>query len=114
MPIHDWSRVSDGMFHYFHQRWIGTIADWLNEGRLPEGFYAIGEVYANEVEPHVLAVEDRPPETGRANGHISNGFGVALLESPPKLASPGRRRRRGISPRKISSQCAALTAFWSR
>ncbi len=84
MPIHDWSRVSDGMFHYFHQRWIGTIADWMNEGRLPEGFYAIGEVYANEVEPDVLAVEDRPPETGRANGHASNGFGVALRESPPK------------------------------
>jgi hypothetical protein len=72
------------MFHWFHQRWIGTIADWLNQGRLPEGFYAIGEVYANEVEPDVLAVEDRPPEDGRANGHPSNGFGVALLESPPK------------------------------
>ena len=84
MPIHDWSGVSDGMFHYFHQRWIGTIADWFNQGRLPEGFYAIGEVYANEVEPDVLAVEDRPPETGRANGHASNGFGVALVESPPK------------------------------
>ena len=84
MPIHNWSRVSDGMFHWFHQRWIGTIADWLNQGRLPEGFYAIGEVYANEVEPDVLAVEDRPPETGRANGHSSNGFGVALLEALPK------------------------------
>src|SRR6266550_427372 len=84
MPVHNWSRVSDGMFHWFYQRWIGTIADWLNQGRLPEGFYAIGEVYANEVEPDVLAVEDRPPETGRANGHASNGFGVALLEAPPK------------------------------
>jgi len=26
MPIHNWSGVSDGMFHYFHQRCIGTIA----------------------------------------------------------------------------------------
>ena len=68
MPIHNWSHVSDGMFHWFHQRWIGTIADWLNQSRLPEGFYAIGEVYANEVEPDVLAVEDRSPD----------------LESPPK------------------------------
>jgi hypothetical protein len=84
MPIHNWSRVSDGMFHWFHQTWIVAIAKWFNEGRLPEGFYAIGEVYANEVEPDVLAVEDRPPENGRANGHPSNGFGVALLESPPK------------------------------
>ena len=84
MPIHNWSRVSDGMFHWFHQRWIGTIADWLNQGRLPKGFYAIGETYANEVEPDVLAVEDRPSEDGRANGRISQGFGVALLEAPPK------------------------------
>ncbi len=81
MPIHNWSCVSDGMFHWFHQTWIVAIAKWFNEGRLPEGFYAIG---ANEVEPDVLAVEDRPPEDGRTNGHASNGFGVALLESPPK------------------------------
>ncbi len=84
MPIHNWSAVSDGMFHWFHQRWIGTIADWLNQGRLPEGCYAIGEVYANNVEPDVLAVEDRPPEAGRFNQQPSNGFGVALLETPPK------------------------------
>lgn len=84
MPIHDWSRVSDGMFHWFHQTWIVGIAQWLNKGQLPEGFYAIGEVYANEVEPDVLAVEDRPPENGRANGQSPPGFGVALLETPPK------------------------------
>jgi hypothetical protein len=72
------------MFHWFHQRWIGTIADWLNQGRLPDGFYAIGEVYANEVEPDVLAVEDRPPEDGRADRPTSAGFGVALLDTPPK------------------------------
>src|SRR5437016_5927081 len=84
MPIHAWSRVSDGMFHWFHQTWIGSIAQWLNQGRLPEGYYAIGELYADEVEPDVLAVEDRPPENGPANGRSSQTFGVALLESPPK------------------------------
>jgi hypothetical protein len=84
MPIHNWSRVSDGMFHWLHQTWIVAIAKWFYEGRLPEGFYAIGEVYAYEVEPDVPTVEDRRPKTGRANGHSSNGFGVALLESPPK------------------------------
>lgn len=83
MPIHNWARVSDGMFHWFHQTWIVAIAQWLNQGRLPKGFYAIGEVYANEVEPDVLAVEDQPPEAGRRNGS-ANGFGVALLEAPPK------------------------------
>jgi hypothetical protein len=70
MPIHNWSRVSDGMFHWFHQIWTTRIADWLNNG-VPEGYYAIGELYTSGVED-------------RANGHASNGFGVALLESPPK------------------------------
>ena len=79
MPIHNWSGVSDGMFHWFHQTWIVAIAQWLNHGRLPEGFYAIGEVYANNVEPDVLAVEDRPPENGRANGATAHGFGVVTF-----------------------------------
>ena len=24
MPIHDWTRVDAGIFHHFHQRWIGA------------------------------------------------------------------------------------------
>ena len=114
MPIHNWSRVSDGMFHWFHQRWIGTIADWLNQGRLPEGFYAIGEVYANEVEPDVLAVEDRPPETGRANGHTSNGFGVALLESPPKTRFTWEAETESYLARKDLIAVRSVEGFWSR
>src|SRR5689334_11280384 len=84
MPIHNWSRVSDGMFHWFHQTWIVAIAQWLNQGRLPEGYYAIGEVYASEVEPDVPLVEGRLPQESRANGHSSSGFGVALSAAPPK------------------------------
>jgi hypothetical protein len=84
MPIHNWAAVSDAMFHWFHQRWIGTISDWLNQGRLPEGYYAMGETYVEGVEPDVLAVEDRPSENGRANGRSANGFGLAVAEAPPK------------------------------
>jgi hypothetical protein len=25
MPVHDWTRVDAGVFHDFHQRWIGAI-----------------------------------------------------------------------------------------
>ncbi len=84
MPIHNWSRVSDGMFHWFHQLWIVSIAEWLNENRLPEGFYAIGETYAEGHIPDVLAVEDRPPENGRHMTRAEEGFGVAVAELPPK------------------------------
>jgi hypothetical protein len=35
MPIHDWTRVDAGMFHHFHQCWIGSITDVLNHRLLP-------------------------------------------------------------------------------
>ena len=84
MPIHYWSRVSDAMFHWFHQRWIGTISDWLNQGQLPTGCYAIGETYADGYVPDVLAVEDRPSGDGKRVEACSNGYGVAVAESPSK------------------------------
>jgi hypothetical protein len=37
MPIHDWTRVSFGTFHNFHQGWTITLRDALNAGRLPAG-----------------------------------------------------------------------------
>jgi hypothetical protein len=36
MPIHDWTRVDAGIFHHFHQRWIGVITDVLNQRLLPK------------------------------------------------------------------------------
>ena len=30
MPAHDWTRVEAGLFHHFHQAWIGQIAQILN------------------------------------------------------------------------------------
>lgn len=100
MPIHNWSRVSDGMFHWFHQRWIGAISDWLNQGQLPEGYYAIGELYADGVYPDVLAVEDRPLDHETKNGHSSNGFGVAIAESPPKTRFTWEAETEGYLARK--------------
>ena len=43
MPIHDWTRVPAGTYHFFHQRWISAIADALNGGGLPEGYFAMSE-----------------------------------------------------------------------
>ena len=39
MPIHDWTRVSSGTFHHFHQGWMIALRDTLNAGRLPDGFF---------------------------------------------------------------------------
>ncbi len=100
MPIHDWSRVSDGMFHWFHQRWIGTLSDWLNQGRLPDGYYAIGEIYTEGHYPDVLAVEDRPAEDSRSAVAQSPGFGVALAEAPPATRFTWEAETEGYLARK--------------
>ena len=33
MPVHDWTRVSAGTFHAFHNAWITHIQEMLNDGR---------------------------------------------------------------------------------
>ena len=78
MPIHDWTRVPAGTYHFFHQRWISAIADALNGGGLPAGYFAMSEVDAKGPIPDVLALKALPavPETGPA--------GVAVLDAPPR------------------------------
>ncbi|MFO0892492.1 MAG: DUF4058 family protein [Isosphaeraceae bacterium] len=78
MPIHDWTRVPAGTYHFFHQRWISALADALNGGGLPAGYFAMSEVDAKGPIPDVLALKARPPvpSTGPA--------GLAVLESPPR------------------------------
>ena len=46
MPIHDWTRVRDGIFHDFHHAWIEELARALNRGVLPPDFYALREQFA--------------------------------------------------------------------
>lgn len=88
MPIHDWTRVGDGTFHYFHQRWMGEIADVLNDGLLPRHYYAMTEQFAAGFSPDVLtlqAPEADNPRDAAGNGSPStvpqwNEGGVALAK----------------------------------
>ena len=41
MLVHDWTLVEAGIFHGFHVAWIPEISKALNNGVLPEGFYAL-------------------------------------------------------------------------
>ena len=43
MPIHDWSRVEAGIFQDFHHAWVEQIKRSLNDGVLPDDYYATGE-----------------------------------------------------------------------
>ena len=78
MPIHDWTRVPAGTFHFFHQRWISALADALNTGGLPEGYFAMSEVDAKGPIPDVLALKAQPPTPP------GGPAGVAVLDNPPR------------------------------
>ena len=91
MPIHDWSRMDDGQFAHFHNSWIYAIADRLNGGVLPPGYYAAGEQKFQNVEPDVLAMliggggrgDDRSP----APQPPPAGGGVVTLAARPPAVS---------------------------
>ena len=78
MPLHDWTRVRAGTFHFFHQRWIQDIAAALNGGGLPPGYFAMTEVDAKGPIPDVLALKAPPLEPAGGPG------GVAVLDAPPR------------------------------
>jgi Protein of unknown function (DUF4058) len=81
MPIHDWTRVNAGIFHYFHQRWIGAICDALNEGLLPDEYYALAEQRTGERIPDVLTLIGKA-DANEAVGDRSPRPSTAVRERP--------------------------------
>src|SRR5260370_42544471 len=49
MPVHDWTRVSDGTFHDFHYSWVLEIKRALKNGLLPKGYYVMAEQIGGEL-----------------------------------------------------------------
>jgi hypothetical protein len=83
MPIHDWTQVSSGTFHNFHYQWVAALANALNSGLLPEGYFAMAEQRAGGPIPDVLTLHLPPPPAG-GGGSINGGLAVAT--APPKAS----------------------------
>ena len=90
MPIHDWTREDAGLFHHFHQRWAGAIADALNGGLLPDDYYALTEQQRIGYEPDMLTLKaggrarsDVDPP--RPVGGLADQAGGGLLMAPPRV-----------------------------
>lgn len=84
MPIHDWTRVDAGVFHDFHQSWIISLRNVLNDGLLPSDFYAMAEQVAEGPIPDVVTLE-QIDASNRAFSDMGKGSSsVAVLESPPQ------------------------------
>jgi hypothetical protein len=106
MPVHDWTRVDAGIFHAFHLNWLGRLQDALNDGIMPEGYYALAEQHAGRLIPDVLTlkISDVP------RGSVSSALpapeigGTAVADAPPKvrrkhsveITASGRRRTLAI------------------
>ncbi len=78
MPLHDWTRVSAGIFHSFEMSWVTALRKFLNCGGLPTNFYALiqdSSIDSNSeiIEP-VLDTSSTPQEDG----------GTALLVAEPQ------------------------------
>lgn len=77
MPMHDWTRVSAGMYHDFHQGWTIELRNGLNRGVLPDGYYAMADQRVQGPEPDVATFL-------HANGPGPKA-GLAVLDAPPKV-----------------------------
>jgi hypothetical protein len=114
MPIHDWSRIPDGIFHHFHHDWITAIARALNTGILPRDYYALAEQNAGRYAPDVLALQRR--DDRGSNGLSAPGasprtdlggttVAIALPETELVVeaeAAPKPRRQKAIVIRHVS------------
>lgn len=107
MPVHDWSLVEPAIYHAFHTAWLGVFQTCLNEGLLPEGYYALAEQHAGRSIADVLTLHASssspsplplPPATG----------GTAVAESPPRvrrketIEATALSRRRSLAVRHVS------------
>jgi hypothetical protein len=103
MPIHDWTRVTPGIFHNTHNRWLGAIVDHFNGGLLPEDYYALADQNTGNIWPDVVALQLQDHDTddsGFSNdtGHASGG--IALAEVQPKTSIAVQRELEGYPLRQ--------------
>lgn len=83
MPVHDWTRVSDGTFHDFHYSWVLEIKRALKRGLLPQGYYVMAEQFGGDLgAPDVLTLQERSSDPSPENSLAGT---ATLAESPPAV-----------------------------
>ena len=87
MPLHDWTRVTAGTYHDFHNSWITHLKELFNSGLLPSPYYALGEQRAGDTGPDLLALRAaNEAEDGAMSSYAENAEGegmVAVADAPP-------------------------------
>ena len=120
MPMHDWTEVEAGIFHAFHHEWISEIGRAMNQGLLPQGYYALPEQVAAGFGPDVLTLQETRPTTkffaeteaefyrkkksSIVVRHVSGDRIVAMIE----IVSPGNKSSRGPMQVFVNKACELL------
>ena len=114
MPIHDWSHIEAGIFHHFHHSWIEEIQRMLNDGLLPDDFYAMAEQQSGPFGPDVLTLQASESSRFLAGIETDNAASVETSYSAVHLAPPAvaltaeadlefyRRKQNMIAVRHVS------------
>ena len=107
MPVHDWTRVDAGIFHHFHHDWITEIARTLNDGLLPDDYYAMAEQQAAGFGPDVLTLQAPDPELAK---RVAKDSPSATILSRPRArftaqtdAEFYRRKKSSVVVRHVSN-----------
>ncbi len=89
MPIHDWTRVGAGTWHAFHLSWISEIQNALNDGRMPNDYYAQAEQIIGPMGPDVLTLQessDSDFDQLESSSSVGVNYGGILVASrPPQM-----------------------------
>src|SRR6476646_6735757 len=93
MPLHDWTKADDGLFHVFHTAWMVRLMDALNAGILPAGYFALIEQHSGVYVPDVLALTTAP------RSPAPGGNGVAVAE-PRAERQEVLKARRAVRPHR--------------
>ena len=100
MPLDDWTRVPDNVFHHFHTEWLVHLSRALNEGLLPVGYYARTEEYVGPFQANVLTLESgEGSPTGLSGSSTRGGERDTTLSPTATIAPPhfGTWRKRRVS-----------------
>lgn len=89
MPIHDWQKVSAGIYHDFHNAWLAELRKALNRGILPPGYYALIDQVAGKTGPDVLSLQS-PAE---ATLPVGDSDVATITLAPPKVRLVSRMEK---------------------
>jgi len=106
--MHDWTKVEAGIYHDFHNLWLMAIRHTLNNGVLPEGYYAMSEQKSVGIEADLLALQTSltptngvPAPAGMSPVRAALRPAVGILEREEK--APRRRAGRRLTVRHVSN-----------